>query len=74
MEHEEELRLNDDERLTEIGRILSTGVMRIIKRKHYRAAKTRLAAGEKTGLIVRDGEHFADGGCPEESLTQTSPH
>lgn len=44
--------MSSEERLTEIDRILATGAMRISKRKNDRAAKTRLAAGEKAGLIV----------------------
>lgn len=63
-------RLSDDERLTEIGRILATGAMRIARRKNYQAAKTRLAAGEKTGLIVR--EKFAYGDCYAKEAKQIS--
>ena len=62
--------LNDDERLTEIGRILATGALRIIKRKNYRAAKTPLAGCEKPWLIVR--EKFANGGCYAKDRKQTS--
>jgi hypothetical protein len=62
--------LNDDERLAEVGRILATGVMRIIKSKNNRAAKTPLAGGEKTGLIVR--EKFANGGCYAKHRKQIS--
>lgn len=53
-----ETELSDEERLAEVGRILAAGAMRMLSKKTNSAAKSRLAGGRKTGLIVSGGEKF----------------
>jgi len=65
-----EIEITDDERLSEVGRILAAGAMRLSSKKRNSAAKSRLAGGEKTGLIV--SEEFASDGCYAKDQSQTS--